>query len=271
MARASTWIENNVSMDYVYANADDNEDCRPEEYDGDSFVSTSAYWEYGMRVIGVPGDSQHIDTYPQFSELADATFGGRDHTSSNIDTPDAVFIGTHGNCSWSGGTCLQFRAALGSKYGVPVPALGCQFSTYYMRLGNNNAEIADLYSCYSNEPSFAALMLETPSLHQWHGNYGLGNTVAKYYLDDYVDDAKDDSASYAWIENLTRFNVPEVDYYDLCATSLVRGNTNADAYTRLAYENYGSYDYGDPSGAGDAYHYICNCHPIHPSGLPIGC
>jgi hypothetical protein len=220
-----------------------------------------------------------IDEIAYWVEVTDADYGGADHTDSNVDTADTTLLAGHGSASWSPAGCedtdsctpVRWKFWLSRDDASPN---GCFARTNYMAVGENQLEYYDHLSCESAEPLLTDhLVAHTYRLHQWKGFTGISNTMMNVYLNDYVEDAFDGPAAYAWIENLTLYDAWGQGTKDICATVLTRGNDGPDAGNRRAYENYGDpiWYYTDPTGGGWAWSYYCNCDPNHVNGGPIGC
>ena len=128
-----------------------------------------------------------------------------------------------------------------------------------MKLGNNAAEFVDIFatsSAHMRAISNGVLVSLTPYLHQLHGYHGVtatGNGTSTT-LDDYLDDAFDGPASLAWVENETDFDHWTEGGQDVCAVTMTRGNSGADASTRRSNERYdGGTNFSHPSPTSTAW------------------
>lgn len=235
-------------------------------------------WASAMSNNGANVNANDITLF--YSEFADGEFGtgGEDHINNNIDTADAVFIGTHGNCMWSPPTdecgddnnciCVNPIFMLTTTSGSPR-ANDCWVRISEMDLGDDVANIADFLACHSAERTAAYMILvHTHYLHQWHGYYGTSNgnsSKTSGEMDEYVEDAFDGAASYAWIENAVGWDCWTDSTKDCCPISMVRGNSENDADYRLENEDYHD-NMTHPYGSYLISHYYGSCDPPHPNG-----
>lgn len=263
----ATPVTSATSINYGWPSTktDDPANCKLSA----SFDSANTNWRNAVKNNGVSVGPNDYTIF--WDEVADAASGGNDHDNDNLDTGDLVLISTHGGIVGKNNanpTALQFATTTKSN----DPNGDCLVPTTQMRLGDDQSEFVDAFACHSAPRRFvssAAFRTMTPGLHQYHGFHGtMGTgTGTSTKLDDYLDDAFDGSASWAWVENET-----SLDHWggeqDVCALSAVRGSTTSDANSRAAYERYnGGTNYSDPPVNSTAVwmQWLCGCES--PDGL----
>jgi len=85
-------------------------------------------------------------------------------------------------------------------------------------------------------------------------------------MDDYVDDAFDDSAAYAWVENAVTWGC-KGNGKDCCPMAMIRGESSTDSLWRMIIERF-SVGYDHTYGSNMRYLYYGSCDPQHPNNNP---
>jgi hypothetical protein len=215
-----------------------------------------------------------------WTELYDGSFSGNDEINWNVDTGDLGLLSTHGDPKWHGAcpkgssdhtNCqsYEWHARLTSVMsGVTPDACWPQVTDDAMRLGDSGGETEyfDAWACGSGE-----IIRETDylsevaaGLHQWHGFAGstANGTGTSSTIDDYIDDAFDGSAAYAWLTNETAFDFfNSGPFADVCAVPFVWGTSFTDSDTRMDNEKYGSGSYSDANTTYVTSIYYADCDP----------
>jgi hypothetical protein len=199
-----------------------------------------------------------------WSEIADGDVvsGGEDDINDNLDTADLVIIGTHGGIVGSVASPTGFSLSTTTTSGNPGG--DCTVQSNEMTLGDDGANFVDFYGCsvVNHELWRLTNTFETVTrlVHQVHGFNGTMTDRVGIYVDDYIDDAFDGSATWAWVDNLTDYEHWTAGGADVCAVSVVRGTSWNDALTRVNTERYdGGTNFSNVVGGVSRYAHICGC------------
>lgn len=186
---------------------------------------------------------------------------GQDTASYGVDSPDVVYIHTHGSH-----TADYSSIVMGSA------TYGCTVRTdTNMLLGNGDMEVAIVKACQSGDRDtwlnggYDAMISYNGVFSTWnafHGSSSCGSFVADY-VSDYAEDAVYDGLGELWLEYAYDDNGH--DNNDDCPTSLVFGAVNKEAQYR-----YGGFldrkSTGTKSAA--AMWWISGCNPYKGYLLP---
>lgn len=199
---------------------------------------------------------------------------GKDHIESNADTSDITLLSSHGRYLFDGSTwpaCESTHSCTVGNFGIGLSSLDfnpngtCEAYLSEMQIGNDQTEYIDVMTCESSDVTMVSvLMNHTINLRQWHGFRGTSNTMVGSDTGKYINAAFSGAAAYAWLTKMTRWNAWN-DGYDICAESLVRGDSNADVTSRINNEKYKDGIFWDSynSSSGLLRYTSCRAHHVN--------
>lgn len=234
----------------------------PCKYGANIFQNATVNWRNEMDNHIALGPHDNTVFYDELTDASRDFFFGRDHVDNNIDTMDIMFLATHG-IGWHDGYAYINMGLQLSGYNLDPNSDCLSGQVGEWNVGNNSVDYLDVFACNSLELANNGFVNGiTTGLHQYHGHSG---TVAngagtEDKLDDYLDDAYVGSAAIAWVLELTSYD-HWGDPADVCAVSLVYGNSYADADARIDYETYGGGSYARPTTDASMYIYLAACDP----------